>query len=207
MLDAVIAYLPSPLDIPPPTGIDPDANEEVTREVDDRAPFSALVFKIVSDPFVGRLSYLRVYSGTLTKGAATENSTKGKTERIGRLLRMHANHREDIDEIRAGDICAAVGLRNTFTGDTLCDAQHPIILESITFPEPVINLAVEPKTRADQEKMGIALNKLAEEDPTFRVHTDIDSGQTIIAGMGELHLEVIVDRMFREFKVEANVGR
>ena len=207
MLDAVIAYLPSPLDIPLPTGIDPDTNETITREVSDTAPFSALVFKIVSDPFVGRLSYMRVYSGTLTKGASIENSTKGKPERIGRLLRMHANHREDIEEIRAGDICAAVGLRNTFTGDTLCDANHPIVLESITFPQPVIEIAIEPRTRADQDKMAIALNKLAEEDPTFQMHTDLDSGQTIIAGMGELHLEVIVDRMFREFKVEANVGR
>ncbi len=207
MLDAVVAYLPSPLDIPPPTGIDPDTNEAVTREVSDSAPFSALAFKIVSDPFVGRLAYLRVYSGTLTKGAAVENSTKSKTERIGRLLRMHANHREDIDEIRAGDICAAVGLRNTFTGDTLCDPQHPIILESITFPQPVISIAIEPRTRADQDKMAIALTKLAEEDPTFQIRTDVDSGQTIISGMGELHLEVIVDRLFREFKVEANVGR
>ena len=207
MLDAVVAYLPSPLDIPAPEGIDPDTSETVGRPVADEAPFSALVFKIVSDPFVGRLSYLRVYSGSLSKGASTENSTKGKQERIGRLLRMHANHREDIDEIRAGDICAAVGLRNTFTGDTLCDAQHPIILESIVFPEPVIEIAIEPKTRADQDKMGIALGKLAEEDPTFRVHTDQDSGQTIISGMGELHLDVIKDRLFREFKVEANVGR
>ncbi len=207
MLDAVIAYLPSPLDIPLPTGIDPDNGETLTREVSDDAPFSALVFKIVSDPFVGRLSYMRVYSGTLNKGAGVENSTKGKSERIGRLLRMHANHREDIEEIRAGDICAAVGLRNTFTGDTLCDAAHPIVLEAITFPQPVIEIAIEPKTRADQDKMAIALNKLAEEDPTFQMHTDLDSGQTIIAGMGELHLEVIVDRMFREFKVEANVGR
>jgi elongation factor G len=207
MLDAVIDYLPSPLDIPPPTGINPDTEQEETRSVDDDAPFSALVFKIVSDPFVGRLSYMRVYSGKLTKGAAVENSTKGKTERIGRLLRMHANHREDIDEIRAGDICAAVGLRNTFTGDTLCDAQHPIILESIVFPTPVIEIAIEPKTRADQDKMAIALGKLAEEDPTFRVHTDPESGQTIIAGMGELHLDVIQDRLFREFKVDANVGR
>ncbi len=173
----------------------------------DSAPFSALVFKIVSDPFVGRLSYLRVYSGTLNKGAAIQNSTKDKSERIGRLLRMHANHREDIDEIRAGDICAAVGLRNTFTGDTLCDRDHPIILESITFPQPVIDIAIEPRTRADQDKMAIALNKLAEEDPTFQLHTDTESGQTIISGMGELHLEVIVDRMFREFKVEANIGR
>ncbi len=207
MLDAVIAYLPSPLDIPLPVGTDPDTGESVTRDVDDNAPFSALVFKIVSDPFVGRLSYIRVYSGTLAKGGSVENSTKGKTERIGRLLRMHANHREDIDEIRAGDICAAVGLRNTFTGDTLCDRNNPIVLESIVFPQPVIDIAIEPRTRADQDKMAIALGKLAEEDPTFQLHTDQESGQTIIAGMGELHLEVIVDRMFREFKVEANVGR
>jgi len=207
MLDAVVSFLPSPLDIPPPTGTDPDSEEVITREVKDDAPFCALVSKIVSDPYVGRLSYLRVYSGTLTKGAAVENSTKGKSERVGRLLRMHANHREDIDEIRAGDICAAVGLRNTFTGDTLCDSQHPIILESITFPTPVIEIAIEPKTRAEQDKMAIGLNKLAEEDPTFQMHTDADSGQTIIKGMGELHLEVIVDRLFREFKVEANIGR
>src|SRR5438128_5458312 len=165
MLDAVIAYLPSPLDIPSPTGIDPDTDETVTREVSDSAPFSALVFKIVSDPFVGRLSYMRVYSGTLSKGSAIENSTKNKSERIGRLLRMHANHREDIDEIRAGDICAAVGLSNTFTGDTLCEPRHPIILESITFPQPVLSIAIEPKTRVDQDKMAIALNKLTEEDP------------------------------------------
>ncbi len=207
MLDAVIDYLPSPLDIAPPSGIDPDTGEQIARVVEDKAPFSALVFKIVSDPFVGRLSYLRVYSGTMTKGSSMQNTNKGKTERIGRLLRMHANHREDIDEIRAGDICAAVGLRNTFTGDTLADAQKPIVLESITFPEPVISIAVEPKTRSDQDKMAIALGKLAEEDPTFRVHTDEDSGQTIIEGMGELHLDVIVDRMAREFKVEANIGR
>ncbi len=207
MLDAVITYLPSPLDIPAPTGINPDTDETVTRQVSDDAPFSALVFKIVSDPFVGRLSYLRVYSGILNKGAAVQNSTKDKSERIGRLLRMHANHREDIDEIRAGDICAAVGLRNTFTGDTLCDAQNPIVLESITFPQPVMSIAIEPRTRADQDKMTIALNKLAEEDPTFQLHTDTESGQTIISGMGELHLDVIVDRMFREFKVEANIGQ
>ncbi|HEU5381480.1 MAG TPA: elongation factor G [Ktedonobacteraceae bacterium] len=207
MLDAVISFLPSPLDIPPPQGTNPDTEEVITREVKDDAPFSALVFKIVSDPFVGRLSYLRVYSGTMTKGSTVENTTNGKTERIGRLLRMHANHREDIDEIRAGDICAAVGLRNTFTGDTLSNAQYPILLESITFPAPVIEIAIEPKTRAEQDKMAIGLNKLAEEDPTFRLHTDSETGQTIIAGMGELHLEVIVDRLFREFKVEANVGR
>ena len=207
MLDAVITFLPSPLDIPAPVGINPETDESITRNVDDSAPFSALVFKIVSDPFVGRLSYLRVYSGTLNKGSSVENSTKDKTERVGRLLRMHANHREDIDEIRAGDICAAVGLRNTFTGDTLCDRNNPVVLESIVFPQPVIEIAIEPRTRADQDKMAIALGKLAEEDPTFQLHTDLDSGQTIIAGMGELHLEVIVDRMFREFKVEANVGR
>src|SRR5690242_17078148 len=207
MLDAVVAFLPSPLDIPPPKGINPDTGEEIIREVRDDAPFCALVSKIVSDPFVGRLAYLRVYSGTLTKGAAVENSTKGKSERIGRLLRMHANHREDIDEIRAGDICAAVGLRNTFTGDTLSDTQHPVILESITFPQPVIEIAIEPRTRADQDKMAIALNKLTEEDPTFQLHTDVESGQTIISGMGELHLEVIVDRMFREFKVERSEER
>jgi elongation factor G len=207
MLDAVIDFLPSPLDIPAPTGINPDTGEAVALEVSDSAPFSALAFKIVSDPFVGRLAYLRIYSGTLTKGASIENSTKDKTERVGRLLRMHANHREDIDEIRAGDICAAVGLRNTFTGDTLCDSQHPVILESIVFPQPVISIAIEPRTRADQDKMAIALTKLAEEDPTFQVRTDPESGQTIVSGMGELHLEVIVDRLFREFKVEANVGR
>jgi elongation factor G len=207
MLDAVVTYLPSPLDIPAPVGTDPDTGEQITRQIDDSAPFSALVFKIVSDPFVGRLSYLRVYSGTMTKGGSMENTTKGKTERIGRLLRMHANHREDIDEIRAGDICAAVGLRNTFTGDTLADPDKPIVLESIQFPEPVIHQAVEPKTRSDQEKMGIALGKLAEEDPTFRVRTDEESGQTVISGMGELHLDILIDRLFREFKVEANVGR
>ncbi|MGH2481398.1 MAG: elongation factor G, partial [Ktedonobacteraceae bacterium] len=207
MLDAVIAFLPSPLDIPPPKGINPDTEQEVTREVKDEAPFCALVSKIVADPFVGRLSYLRVYSGTLKKGSSIENTSNGKSERVGRLLRMHANHREDIDEIRAGDICAAVGLRNTFTGDTLSDSQNPILLESIVFPEPVIELALEPKTRAEQDKMAIGLGKLAEEDPTFRLHTDSETGQTIIAGMGELHLEVLVDRLFREFKVEANVGR
>src|SRR6266571_300267 len=207
MLDAVVTYLPSPLDIPPPTGINPDTDAKETREVSDSVPFSALVFKIVSDPFVGRLSYLRVYSGTLVKGASIENSTKGKSERIGRLLRMHANQREDIDEIRTCDICAAFGLRNTFTGDTLCDSRNPIVLESIIFPQPVISIAIEPRTRADQDKMSLALTKLAEEDPTFQLRTDVETGQTIISGMGELHLEVIVDRMFREFKVEANVGR
>jgi elongation factor G len=207
MLDAVVTFLPSPLDIPAPRGVDPVSGAEIIREVRDDAPFCALVSKIVSDPFVGRLAYLRVYSGTLTRGAATYNSTKEKSERAGRLLRMHANHREDIDEIRAGDICAAVGLRNTFTGDTLCDAAHPVVLEAITFPEPVIEIAIEPRSRAEQDKMAIGLNKLAEEDPTFQMHTDTETGQTIIAGMGELHLEVIVDRLFREFKVEANIGR
>jgi elongation factor G len=207
VLDAVVAFLPSPLDIALPVGTDPDTGEMITRDVNDNAPLSALVFKIVTDPYVGRLSYLRIYSGTLAKGSSIENTTKGKTERVGRLLRMHANHREDIDEIRAGDICAAVGLRNTLTGDTLSDAQRPIVMEAIQFPIPVISQAVQPKTRADQEKMGIALGKLAEEDPTFEVHTDEESGQTIISGMGELHLEVIIDRLFREFKVEANVGR
>jgi elongation factor G len=207
MLDAVVAYLPSPLDVDPPTGINPETGEPETREVSDNAPFSALVHKIVSDPYVGRLSYMRVYSGTITKGSSVYNATKDKPERIGRLLRMHANHREDIEEIRAGDICAAVGLRNTFTGDTLCDAQHPILLESITFPEPVVEIAIEPRTRADQEKMSLALGKLAEEDPTFQVRTDPESGQTIVRGMGELHLDVIVDRLSREFKVEANIGR
>nr|BBH89619.1 elongation factor G [Thermosporothrix sp. COM3] len=207
MLDAVIDYLPSPLDIAKPTGTDPNTEEAVTREVSDDEAFSALVFKIVSDPFVGRLAFMRVYSGMLKKGSPVLNSTKGKQERIGRILRMHANHREDIDEIRAGDICAAVGLRDTFTGDTLSDIQRPIVLESIQFPDPVIEIAVEPKTRADQEKMGIALGKLAEEDPTFRVHTDPESGQTILKGMGELQLEVLLDRLGREFKVEANVGR
>lgn len=207
MLDAVVEYLPSPLDVDPPAGINPETGEAETREVSDNAPFCALVSKIVSDPYVGRLAYMRVYSGTITKGASVENATKEKPERIGRLLRMHANHREDIEEIRAGDICAAVGLRNTFTGDTLCDAHHPILLESITFPEPVVEIAIEPKTRADQEKMGIALGKLAEEDPTFRVRTDQESGQTVISGMGELHLDVIVDRLSREFKVDANIGR
>ncbi|MEO7019356.1 MAG: elongation factor G [Ktedonobacteraceae bacterium] len=207
MLDAVVAFLPSPLDIPPPHGTNPNTEELIEREVTDNAPFCALVFKIVSDPFVGRLSYLRVYSGVMTKGSATENTSNGKSERVGRLLRMHANHREDIDEIRAGDICAAVGLRSTFTGDTLSDGQKPILLESITFAEPVISLALEPKTRAEQDKMAIGLGKLVEEDPTLHLHTDPETGQTIIAGMGELHLEVTVDRLFREFKVEANVGR
>jgi elongation factor G len=206
MLDAVVAYLPSPLEIPPPIATTA-RGDELPVVVSDSGPFVALAFKIVADPFVGRLTYFRVYSGTLAKGSYVYNSTKDTRERIGRLLQMHANHREDIDMIYAGDICAAVGLKETFTGDTLCEQSKPVLLENIVFPTPVIAIAIEPKTRADQDKMGIALNRLAEEDPTFRVHTDEDSGQTIIEGMGELHLEVIVDRMFREFKVEANVGR
>jgi elongation factor G len=206
MLDAVIAYLPSPLEIPPPKGIDMKTEEERELLVSDDGTFAALAFKIVADPY-GRLTYLRVYSGKLTKGSYILNVTKGKKERVGRLLQMHANHREDIDEIYAGDICAAVGLKDTFTGDSLCDPDHPVQLESITFPEPVISIAVEPKTKADQDKMGLALARLAEEDPTFRVRTDEESNQTIISGMGELHLEVLIDRMFREFKVEANQGK
>jgi elongation factor G len=207
MLNAVIYYLPSPLDIPAPIAINTKTGEEKQLQVSDDAPFTALAFKIVADPFVGRLAYFRVYSGTLTAGSYVYNSVKGQKERIGRLLQMHANHREDITEIHAGDICAAVGLKNTFTGDTLCSVDQPLVLEAIQFPEPVISIAIEPKTKADQDKMGIALGRLAEEDPTFRVRTEEETGQTIISGMGELHLEVIVDRMFREFKVEANVGR
>jgi elongation factor G len=207
MLDAVVTYLPSPLDIPAVTGIDPRSGDEVIRETDPDAPFAALAFKIAADPFVGKLAFFRVYSGTLKTGSYVYNSTKGGKERIGRILQMHANHREEIDSISAGNIAAAVGLKNTFTGDTLCDESKPIVLESISFPEPVIELAVEPKTKADQDKMAIALQRLAEEDPTFRVSTDAETAQTRIAGMGELHLEVIVDRMLREFKVQANVGR
>jgi elongation factor G len=207
MLDAVVDYLPSPLDIPAPVALSLRTEENEQLIVSDDADFAALAFKIVADPFVGRLAYFRVYSGRLSSGSYVYNTTKGQRERIGRLLQMHANHREDIEQIYAGDICAAVGLKNTFTGDTLCDPDHPLQLEAIQFPNPVISIAIEPKTRADQDKMGIALGRLAEEDPTFRVHTDEESGQTIIEGMGELHLEVIVDRMFREFKVEANVGR
>ncbi|MGH2514650.1 MAG: elongation factor G, partial [Ktedonobacterales bacterium] len=207
MLDAVIDYLPSPLEIPAPVATSLKTDEPEQLVVSDAAPFAALAFKVVADPFVGRLTYFRVYSGTLAAGSYAYNATKGQKERFGRLLQMHANHREDIDRIYAGDICAAVGLKNTFTGDTLCDQDHPALLESIVFPTPVIAISIEPKTQADQDKMGIALNRLAEEDPTFRVHTDEESGQTIIEGMGELHLEVIVDRMFREFKVAANVGR
>ena len=207
MLDAVVNYLPSPLDVPPVKGIDPITGEELIRRVSEDEPFSALAFKIVSDPFVGRLAYFRVYSGKLSAGSYTYNATKRQKERVGRLLQMHANHREEISEVSAGDIAAAVGLKNTFTGDTLCDEAHPIILESIKFPEPVIYIAIEPKTKADQDRMDSALAKLGEEDPTFRVRTDPETGQTIVAGMGELHLEVIVDRMMREYKVDAHVGR
>jgi elongation factor G len=207
MLDAVVAYLPSPLDLPPVSGINPRTDEPELRETDDKEPFAALAFKIVSDPFVGRLCYFRVYSGTLSTGSYVYNATKGKRERIGRLLQMHANHREDIAEVYAGDIAAAVGLKETFTGDSLTDQDKPLVLENIKFPEPVIHIAIEPKTKQDQDKMGIALARLAEEDPTFRVSSNPETGQTLIAGMGELHLEVIVDRMLREFKVEANVGR
>jgi elongation factor G len=207
MLDAVIDYLPSPLDVLPVTGLDPRSGDESTRPTDASEPFSALAFKIAADPFVGKLAFFRVYSGTLKTGSYVYNSTKGTKERVGRLLQLHANHREEIDQVSAGDIAAAVGLKNTTTGDTLCDESKPIVLESISFPEPVIELAVEPKTKADQDKMSIALQRLAEEDPTFRVSTDEESAQTRIAGMGELHLEVIVDRMLREFKVQANVGR
>jgi elongation factor G len=207
MLDAVIDFLPSPLDVPPVTGRDPRSGDEVTRPTDPDEPFAALAFKIAADPYVGKLAFFRVYSGTLKTGSYVYNSTKGTKERIGRLLQLHANHREEIESVSAGDIAAAVGLKNTYTGDTLCDESKPIVLESISFPEPVIELAVEPKTKADQDKMSIALQRLAEEDPTFRVSTDEESAQTRIAGMGELHLEVIVDRMLREFKVQANVGR
>jgi elongation factor G len=207
MLDAVIDYLPSPLDVPAVTGRDPRSGAELVRHTDDAEPFAALAFKIAADPYVGKLAFFRVYSGTLKTGSYIYNSSKGNKERIGRILQMHANHREEIEEVGAGDIAAAVGLKNTFTGDTLCDESHPIVLEAISFPEPVIELAVEPKTKADQDKMALALQRLAEEDPTFRVSTDQESGQTRIAGMGELHLEVIVDRMMREFKVQANVGR
>jgi elongation factor G len=207
MLDAVIDFLPSPLDVPPVSGRDPRSGDEVTRPTDADEPFAALAFKIAADPFVGKLAFFRVYSGTLKTGSYVYNSTKGSKERIGRLLQLHANHREEIESVSAGDIAAAVGLKNTTTGDTLCVEDKPIVLEAITFPEPVIELAVEPKTKADQDKMSIALQRLAEEDPTFRVSTDEESAQTRIAGMGELHLEVIVDRMLREFKVQANVGR
>ena len=206
MLDAIVDYMPSPLDIPPIKGVNPKTDEEEERPSDDNAPFSALAFKIMTDPYVGRLSFFRVYSGHLTTGSTVLNSVKNTKERVGRILQMHANHREDIEEVFSGDIEAAVGLKNTTTGDTLCDEKAPIILESMEFPEPVIRVAIEPKTKAGQEKMGIALMKLAEEDPTFKTYTDEETGQTIIAGMGELHLEIIVDRLLREFKVEANVG-
>ncbi|MEK7516869.1 MAG: elongation factor G [Patescibacteria group bacterium] len=208
LLDAVNDYLPNPLEIPPVQGFDPaDPETKIVRTASDDEPFTALAFKIAADPFVGKVCYFRIYSGTLKAGSYVLNTTTGARERIGRILRMHANHREDVPEVYAGEIAAAVGLKETFTGHTLCDEAKPIVLERITFPEPVISLAIEPKTRADQEKMGVALSKLAEEDPTFRVHTDEETLQTIIAGMGELHLEIIVDRMKREFKVEANVGK
>ena len=206
LLDAIVDYMPSPVDIPAIDGVNPDTGEEDVRHADDNAPFSGLAFKIATDPFVGRLSFVRVYSGILNTGTAVLNSTKHQRERIGRILQMHANHREDIECCYAGDICAVIGLKNTTTGDTLCDEKAPIILESMEFPEPVIRVAIEPKTKAGQEKMGIALMKLAEEAPTFKTYTDEETGQTIIAGMGELHLEIIVDRLLREYKVEANVG-
>ena len=206
LLDAIVDYLPSPLDIPPVTGVDQLTDQEAERKASDDEPFSALAFKIMADPFVGKLAFFRVYSGTLTAGSYVYNSTKGKRERLGRILRMHANHREEIEEVRAGDIAAAVGFKDTTTGDTLCDEKAPIILESMEFPEPVIRVAIEPKTKAGQDKMGLALARLAEEDPTFKTYTDEATGQTIIAGMGELHLEIIVDRLLREFKVEATVG-
>jgi len=207
MLDAVVDYLPSPLDVPPMHGLKPNSDVEVLVSPDDSAHFSALAFKIAADPFVGKLAFFRVYAGTMKSGSYVLNATKGKKERIGRIVQMHANHREDIDTVYAGDIAAAVGLKDTYTGDTLSDPEHPVILESMTFPEPVIEVAIEPKTKADQDKLGIALQRLAEEDPTFRVKTDEESGQTLIAGMGELHLDVLVDRMVREFKVAANVGK
>jgi elongation factor G len=207
LLDAVVDFLPSPLDIPPVKGTDPDTGKEAERKADDNEPFSALAFKIMTDPFVGQLVFIRVYSGQLKTGDSVYNTGRQRSERIGRLLKMHANKREEISEIYAGDICACVGLRNITTGDTICNEKHPIFLESIEFPAPVIAVAVEPKTKSDQEKMGVALSKLAQEDPTFKVHTDPDSGQTIISGMGELHLEIIIDRMMREFSVEANVGK
>jgi len=207
LLDSVVAYLPSPLDIPPIKGVRDGTDDVIERKADDSEPFSALAFKIMTDPFVGQLSFFRVYSGVLTSGSYVYNSTKGKRERIGRILKMHANKREEIKEVYAGDIAAAVGLKYSTTGDTLCEEANPVILESIEFPEPVISIAIEPKTKADQEKLGISLQKLASEDPSFRVRTDEETGQTIISGMGELHLEIIVDRMLREFKVEANVGK
>ncbi|MBR4941677.1 MAG: elongation factor G [Clostridia bacterium] len=207
LLDAVVDFMPSPLDVPSIKGVDPDTGEEVERVSDENGPFAALAFKIATDPFVGKISFVRVYSGKALSGTAVYNSTKKHRERLGRLLHMHANHREDIDEVTAGDICAVVGLKNTTTGDTLCAEQDKVILESMEFPEPVIRVAIEPKTKAGEEKMGIALAKLAEEDPTFKAYTDQETGQTIIAGMGELHLEIIVDRLLREFRVEANIGK
>ena len=206
LLDAIVDYMPAPTDVPAIKGVNPKTDAEEERKSSDDEPFAALAFKIMTDPYVGRLSFFRVYSGTLNTGSSVLNATKGKRERVGRLLQMHANHREDLETVYSGDIAAMVGLKNTTTGDTLCDEKHPIILESMEFPEPVIRVAIEPKTKAGQEKMGIALAKLAEEDPTFRAYTDEETGQTIIAGMGELHLEIIVDRLLREFKVEANVG-
>ncbi len=207
LLDAVVDYMPSPKDVPAIKGINPDTAEEVERPSSDEGPFAALAFKIATDPFVGKLCFFRVYSGTIAAGSTVYNSTKDNNERIGRILQMHSNHRQDIEKVYAGDIAAAVGLKNTTTGDTLCDEKHPVILESMEFPDPVIRVAIEPKTKAGQEKMGLALAKLAEEDPTFKAYTDEETGQTIIAGMGELHLEIIVDRLLREFKVEANVGK
>jgi elongation factor G len=207
LLDAVVDYMPSPLDVPPIDGIDPVSGEETERVADDSEPFSALAFKIMADPFVGKLAFFRVYSGTAEAGSYVYNATKGRKERLGRILQMHANHRKDLDKVYSGDIAAAVGLKQVTTGDTLCDEKHEIILEQMEFPDPVIEVAIEPKTKAGQEKMGIALAKLAEEDPTFKTYTNEDTGQTIIAGMGELHLEIIVDRLLREFKVEANVGK
>ena len=207
LLDAIVDYMPAPTDIPAIKGVNPDTDEEEERHADDNGPFSALAFKIATDPYVGRLAFVRVYSGTLNAGTSVLNSTKKQKERVGRILQMHANHREDIETVYSGDIAAVIGLKNSTTGDTLCDEKHPVILESMDFPEPVIRVAIEPKTKAGQEKMGIALSKLAEEDPTFKAYTDEETGQTIIAGMGELHLEIIVDRLLREFKVEANVGK
>ena len=207
LLDCVVDYMPSPLDVPPIKGVHPDTGADDQRTASDSEPFSALAFKIMSDPFVGKLSFFRIYSGVLSAGSYVYNSTKGKKERIGRMLQMHANHREDIPEVRSGDIAAAIGLKDTTTGDTLCDEKSPIILERMVFPEPVIHVAIEPKTKVDQEKMGGALARLAEEDPTFKMHTDVETGQTIIGGMGELHLEIIVDRLQREFKVQCDVGR
>ena len=207
LLDAVVDYMPSPLDIPPIKGVNPETDEEEERPADDNNPFAALAFKVATDPFVGKLCFFRVYSGVVKAGSTVYNANKDNNERMGRILQMHSNHRKDLEECYCGDIAAAVGLKNTTTGDTLCDPKHPIILESMEFPDPVIRVAIEPKTKAGQEKMGIALAKLAEEDPTFRTYTDEETGQTIIAGMGELHLEIIVDRLLREFKVEANVGK